>query len=97
MLLSLNKVVEERKAQPVKNFEPQIDRPRTAIEAAKRPSSNQGARPPVSIVKPKPTGYQVGYSNPNNVGQKPKYVPPPVSAEEIRRREEKERERDEQK
>lgn len=90
---------DDRRAQPVKTFEPQIEKPRAPAEPARRPASSNQQRSANNFYKPKPAGgaYQVGYSNPNMVGQrpKPKYSPNVISAEEQQKREEREREREE--
>lgn len=78
---------EERKAQPIKTYEPPM-----AQNKPSTPSNN-------FHYKNKPTSapFQVGYSNPNNVGKpapRPKYTPPSISDEESKRRQERDRERE---
>lgn len=84
---------EDRRPQPVKSFDPQIEKAR-APESS-RPQSSQPNNN--YHYKGKGGGFQVGFSKPSHEIPKtrPKYTPPSISEEEQKRRLEKEREREE--
>jgi hypothetical protein len=94
-----SKKSEEKKAYPVRNFDPQIEKPRTPSGYNQRPSSSNNAPSNNYHYKAggKGGGYQVGFNKPSSdiPKTKPKYTPPSISEDEQRRRREKENDREE--
>lgn len=94
-----DKKSEDRRPQPIKTFDPQIEKAKVPADYGKRPPSTGAPSSAANNYhyKNKAGGYQVGFSKPSFDIPKtrPKYTPPSISEEEQRRRAEKEKEREE--
>jgi hypothetical protein len=90
---------EDRRPQPIKTFDPQIEKAKIPTDYGKRPPSTGAPSSAANNYhyKNKADGYQVGFNKPSYDVPKtrPKYTPPSISEEEQRRRAEKEKEREE--